>query len=74
MTLTIAHHALRENHRGKTIFWLLATVVLGFIFWPGGGIPSCLYRAEPEVQLGASSLFYMLTGFTASTCCWAPPC
>ena len=32
VTLTIAHHALRENHRGKTIFWLLATVVLGFIF------------------------------------------
>ena len=53
VTLTIAHHALRENHRGKTIFWLLATVVLGFIFVAcRGGIPSCLYRAEPEVQLG----------------------
>lgn len=34
VTLTIAHHALRENHRGKTIFWLLATVVLASSSWP----------------------------------------
>ena len=32
VTLTIAHHALRENHRGKLNFWLAATILLGFIF------------------------------------------
>jgi len=32
VTLTIAHHALRANHRAQAIFWLFATVVLGFTF------------------------------------------
>ena len=32
VTLTIAHHALRENHRARTISFMWATVVLGFVF------------------------------------------
>jgi len=66
VTLTIAHHALREDHRGKTIFWLAATVLLGFIFV---GCQAYEYHhAYTELNLrfnsGAyGSLFYMLTGF-----------
>ena len=32
VTLTIAHHALRENNRGKTIAFMWLTVLLGLIF------------------------------------------
>ena len=31
-TLTVAHHALREDHRRKAILWLGATVLLGVTF------------------------------------------
>jgi len=66
LTLTIAHHALRAAQRGKTIFWLLATVLLGFIFVACQGYE--YYHAYHELNLrfdsGAyGSLFYMLTGF-----------
>ncbi len=66
VTLTISHHALRENHMGKAKFWLLATIVLGLIF-------VCVqayeyYFAYSALNLrfdsGAfGSLFFMLTGF-----------
>lgn len=66
LTLTIAHHALRAGHRGKTIFWLAATVILGFIFV--GCQAYEYYHAYTDLNLrfdsGAyGSLFYMLTGF-----------
>ncbi|WP_313464903.1 cytochrome c oxidase subunit 3, partial [Achromobacter sp.] len=66
VTLTIAHHALRENHRGKTMFWLAATVILGFIFVACQAAE--YHHAYTELNLkfnsGAyGSLFYMLTGF-----------
>jgi cytochrome c oxidase subunit III len=66
VTLTISHHALRESHRGKAMFWLLATIVLGFIFV---GVQAYEYiYAYSALNLrfdsGAyGSLFYMLTGF-----------
>ncbi len=66
LTLTIAHHALRANHRGKTMFWLAATVILGFVFV---GCQAYEYHhAYTDLNLrfdsGAyGSLFYMLTGF-----------
>lgn len=66
LTLTISHHALRENHRGKTAFWLAATIVLGFVFV---GVQAYEYmHAYADLNLrfdsGAyGSLFYMLTGF-----------
>ena len=31
-TLTIAHHALKEGHRGALKFWLFVTIALGFTF------------------------------------------
>jgi len=66
LTLTIAHHALRANHRGKTAFWLATTVILGFVFV---AVQSYEYiHAYNDLNLrfdsGAyGSLFYMLTGF-----------
>ena len=32
VTLTIAHHALRANHRSRAILWLAITIVLGVTF------------------------------------------
>jgi cytochrome c oxidase subunit 3 len=32
VTLTISHHAIRENHRKQAAIWLFATVLLGAIF------------------------------------------
>ncbi|MFJ1300101.1 cytochrome c oxidase subunit 3 [Pseudomonadota bacterium AL_CKDN230030165-1A_HGKHYDSX7] len=66
VTLTISHHALREDHRNKAIFWLAATVILGFLFV---GCQAYEYiHAYRDLNLkfnsGAyGSLFYMLTGF-----------
>ena len=66
VTLTISHHALRENHRGKAMFWLFATIVLGFIFVVCQAYE--YYYAYTGLNLrfdsGAyGSLFFMLTGF-----------
>lgn len=66
VTLTISHHALRENHRGKAMFWLFATIVLGFIFVACQAYE--YYYAYTGLNLrfdsGAyGSLFFMLTGF-----------
>ncbi len=66
VTLTIAHHALRENHRGKAQFWLFTTIVLGFVFV--GCQAFEYYHAYTDLNLrfdsGAfGSLFFLLTGF-----------
>ncbi|QDZ29081.1 cytochrome c oxidase subunit 3 [Noviherbaspirillum sp. UKPF54] len=66
VTLTIAHHALRANQRGKTAFWLFATIVLGAVFM---GLQAYEYvHAYHELNLKLSSgiygsTFFMLTGF-----------
>jgi cytochrome c oxidase subunit 3 len=65
-TVTMAHHALRKNLRGKLITWLLATVALGFLF--------VYFQIEEYMEayqhlgltLGSGiygSTFFMLTGF-----------
>ena len=66
VTLTISHHALRDNHRGKASFWLFVTIVLGFIFVACQAYE--YYYAYTGLNLrfdsGAyGSLFFMLTGF-----------
>jgi cytochrome c oxidase subunit III len=66
VTLTIAHHALRENHREKVLVWLGATVLLGFIFL-GFQMYEYMY-AYSNLNLKLSSgifgsTFYLLTGF-----------
>jgi cytochrome c oxidase subunit 3 len=66
VTLTISHHALRAGERGKTAFWLFATVVLGAVFM---GFQAYEYiHAYQELNLKLSSgiygsTFFMLTGF-----------
>lgn len=66
VTLTIAHHALREDHRQKALLWLGITVLLGFIFL---GCQAYEYmHAYKDLNLKLSSgifgsTFYMLTGF-----------
>jgi cytochrome c oxidase subunit 3 len=66
VTLTISHHAIRENHRGKTAFWLAATILLGAIFM---GFQVYEYiHAYTELNLKLTSgvygsTFFLLTGF-----------
>jgi cytochrome c oxidase subunit 3 len=66
VTLTIAHHALREKNRKKLNIWLGATIVLGLVF--------LFFQAEEYAEayghLGLTlssgiygSTFFMLTGF-----------
>ena len=66
VTLTISHHALRENHRGKSEFWLFLTIALGLTFVVCQAFE--YYHAYHELNLKFSSgaygsLFFMLTGF-----------
>ncbi|MBV2181902.1 cytochrome c oxidase subunit 3 [Castellaniella sp. MT123] len=66
LTVTVAHHALRANHRARAILWLAITIILGFTFV---GFQAYEYHhAYTELNLRFSSgafgaLFYMLTGF-----------
>ena len=66
VTLTIAHHALKDNHRGKLKFWLFLTVVLGAAFI---GLQAYEYaHAYRDLNLKLTSgifgsTFFMLTGF-----------
>jgi cytochrome c oxidase subunit III len=65
-TLTIAHHALIANQRGKAILWMWITVLLGMTFL---GFQAYEYaHAYSDLNLKLSSgifgsTFYMLTGF-----------
>ncbi|WP_395057948.1 cytochrome c oxidase subunit 3 [Polaromonas sp.] len=66
VTLTIAHHALRENHRGKTIAWMWATVLLGIIFLCVQGYEYFHAYSALNLKLTSGvygSTFFMLTGF-----------
>ena len=61
-TVTWAHHALRKNDRKNFLIFLLATVMLGFIFT---GFQAYEYmHAEFKIDEGIyQSTFYMATGF-----------
>jgi cytochrome c oxidase subunit 3 len=64
--LTIAHHALRDDKRGKAAFWLFLTLLFGFSFV---AIQAYEYgHAYTELNLKLTSgifgsTFFMLTGF-----------
>jgi len=66
LTLTIAHHAIKEGHRGLLKIFLALTFVLGFTFL---GVQAYEYGHayhELGLQLGTGiygSTFFMLTGF-----------
>ena len=66
VTITLSHHALRTNQRGRAQAWLLATILLGVTFI---GFQAYEYmHAYSEMNLKLSSgiygsTFFMLTGF-----------
>ena len=66
LTVTLAHHALRQGHRGALKFWLALTFLLGFSFV---SLQVHEYgEAYKELGLRLStgiygSTFFMLTGF-----------
>ncbi len=66
MTLTIAHHALIDENRGKTVSFMWLTVLLGITFLCVQGYE--YYHAYTAYNLKLSSgiygsTFFMLTGF-----------
>lgn len=66
VTITIAHHALRANNRSQTIFWLIATVLLGAVFIFFQAEEYVLAYQEFNLKLTSGiygSTFFMLTGF-----------
>ena len=66
VTLTIAHHALRENHRGRTIAFMWITVLLGVTFLCVQGYEYAHAYSELNLKLTSGaygSTFFMLTGF-----------
>ena len=66
VTLTIAHHALKENRRGLLIFWLATTVGLGIVFLGFQAFEYMHAYADLNLKLSSGifgSTFFMLTGF-----------
>ena len=66
VTLTVAHHAIRENHRSTAIKFMWLTVLLGVVFLFVQGYE--YYHAYHEMNLKLTSgiygsTFFMLTGF-----------
>ncbi|WP_428420186.1 cytochrome c oxidase subunit 3 [Methylibium sp.] len=64
--LTIAHHALRENHRGKAIAFMWLTVLFGatFLFVQGYEYHHAYTELNLKLSSGVyGSTFFMLTGF-----------
>ena len=66
LTLTIAHHALRDNNRSKTITYMWLTVLLGVVFLICQGYEYVHAYADLNLKLSSGifgSTFFMLTGF-----------
>ena len=66
VTLTIAHHALRENQRSRTIAFMWLTVLLGIVFLCVQGYEYAHAYSDMNLKLTSGSYgstFFMLTGF-----------
>ena len=66
VTVTIAHHALRAGHRGRTIAFMWVTVLLGATFLCVQGYEYFHAYTEMNLKLTSGvygSTFFMLTGF-----------
>jgi len=66
VTLTIAHHALQQNNRGKTIVFMWVTVLLGALFLGFQGYEYAHAYQDLNLKLSSGiygSTFFMLTGF-----------
>ncbi len=65
-TLTIAHHALKENRRGSLTFWMIVTILLGFTFLGFQVYEYAHAYRDLNLRLDSGifgSTFFMLTGF-----------
>lgn len=66
ITITFAHHALKEGHRRATILWMWATIALGATFLYFQVTEYMEAYNEFNLTLGSGiygSTFFMLTGF-----------
>ena len=66
VTLTIAHHALRDGNRARTLGFMWVTVLLGLLFLFVQGYEYAHLYSELNLKLSSGiygSTFYMLTGF-----------
>ena len=66
VTITIAHHALIDNQRAKTIRFMWITVLLGLIFLFVQGYEYAHAYSDMNLKLSSGaygSTFFMLTGF-----------
>ena len=66
VTLTMAHHALRDNLRGKTLAFMWVTVLLGIVFLCVQGYEYYHLYTDLNLKLSSGvygSTFFMLTGF-----------
>jgi cytochrome c oxidase subunit 3 len=66
VTITMAHHALKANHRISCVVWMWATVALGSAFLVCQAIEYHHAYTELNLTLGSGiygSTFFMLTGF-----------
>ncbi|HLF12631.1 MAG TPA: cytochrome c oxidase subunit 3 [Gammaproteobacteria bacterium] len=66
VTITIAHHMLRANHRRGLVVWLAATFVLGFVFIALQAEEYIHAYTELDLRLDTGiygATFFMLTGF-----------
>jgi cytochrome c oxidase subunit 3 len=64
--LTIAHHALRANHRSQAVFWLFMTLLFGFAFVLIQAYEYAHAYSDLNLRLDSGvfgSTFFMLTGF-----------
>jgi cytochrome c oxidase subunit 3 len=66
VTLTIAHHALKENHRGTLKLFMFFTIALGLLFLSLQAYEYSHAYSELNLKLSTGiygSTFFMLTGF-----------
>jgi cytochrome c oxidase subunit 3 len=66
VTVTLAHHALKKDNRRGLVWWLLATVGLGFLFVYFQVLEYMEAYQHLGLTLGSGiygSTFFMLTGF-----------
>ena len=66
VTITLAHHALKEQHRTALSLWMLATIILGFVFVGFQAYEYMHAWNDLNLTLGSGaygSTFYLLTGF-----------
>jgi cytochrome c oxidase subunit III len=66
VTITFAHHAIKEGHRRACILWMLATIALGatFLYFQAHEYIEAYHELNLTLNSGVyGSTFFLLTGF-----------